>query len=166
MYKKFLAISSILVVLSLFLPASAFANGTTRESVSYYECAAPVALEKEWAPGVNYMMRNASYVSDILSASDDRLSGTLYGNEKVVIAHKDGSAVFQGTAMIVLPDDRGVWEGSWRGDGVFGENWELDIVFHGVAGEVKGLQAFITTTSDPTYWCANSTGEIVNPGGK
>lgn len=166
MYKKILAVSFILAVLSVTIAAPALAKGTTRTPVTYYECAVPGVIEKQWNPDGNFMMRNVSYVSDILAFSDDRLSGTLYGTEKVVISHKDGSAIFQGTATIVLPDDGGVWEGSWTGDGALGLHWQIKIVFHGVSGEVKGLKAFITTTSDDTYWCANSKGVIVNPGGK
>ena len=165
MNQKLLSIS-ILIALSLLMAAPAFAQGTTSTPVSYYECAAPVAIGKAWNPDGNFMMRDVLYESAILSYSDDRLSGTIYGTEDVVIAHKDGSAIFKGTARIVLPDDRGVWYGSWIGDGVFGVNWRFNAVLHGISGEVEGLKAFITTTSDPSYWCANSTGEIMNPGGK
>lgn len=162
--KIFVSLFLIIVLAAMTIPASA--NGTTDTPVSYSECAQLVGEYKQWSPDGNLQMRNVHYESGIFDSSDDRLSGILYGNEKVVFSHKNGKAIFQGTAKIVLPDGRGVWEGSWIGDGVLGVNWELDIVFHGKEGEVKGLKAFITTTSDPSYSCANSTGVIVNPGGK
>lgn len=162
--KLFVMLVVILVIAVMTIPASA--KGTTDTPVSYSECITPVGVPTQWLADGNMQMRNAYYVSDISDFSDDRLSGTLYGNEKVVIAHKDGRANFQGTAKIVLPDGRGVWDGSWVGEGVMGVNWEIYIVLHGKEGEVKGLKAFITTTSDETYWCADSTGLIVNPGGK
>ena len=165
--KKFVLLVVIIVIATMTIPV--FAKGTTDTEVSYSECIDTDSLdvEKEWSPGANVLqMRNAQYTSYIQTFSDDRLSGTIYGNEKVVIAHKDLRANFQGPITIVLPDGRGVWEGSWKGDGVMGVNWEIDIVLHGKEGEVKGLKAFLTTTSDPTYWCANSTGIIVNPGDK
>lgn len=164
--KKLLTISLTFVVLSLFIAAPAFAKGTTDTPVSYSECAAPTGVDKQWNPDGNFRMKNASYISGIFDSSDDRLSGTLFGNERVVFAHKNGRAIFQGTTTIVLPEGRGVWEGSWIGDGELGVFWEINAVLHGKEGEVKGLKAFITTTSDPSYWCADSTGLIVNPGGK
>jgi hypothetical protein len=166
MCKNKFSILLIFVVLSLIIAAPTSAKGTTRTPVTYFECATPVEIGKEWSPDGNFMMRNVSYISTINTFSDDRFSGTLYGIEKVVISHKNDKAIFQGTATIVLPDDRGVWEGSWIGDGELGVHWQINIVFHGVAGEVEGLKAFITTTSDESYWCANSAGEIVNPGGE
>ncbi len=164
--KRFVLLIVIVVIASMTIPA--FAKGTTDTEVSFYECIDPTTLdvEKQWFPDGSMQMRNARYTSNILSYSDDLLMGTLYGNEKVVISRKDGPANFQGTTRIVLPDNRGVWEGSWRGKGVLGSYWEIYAVLHGIEGEVEGLKAFITTTSDPSYWCANSTGIIVNPGDK
>ena len=164
--KIFVTLVVVVVIAAMTIPA--YANGTTDTPVSYSECIIGSYGEppKEWNPDGNLQMRNVYYISEIFDASDDRLSGTLYGNEKVVISLKDGRAIFQGTTMIVLPDDRGVWEGSWRGVGVLGDYWEIYVVLQGIDGEVEGLKAFITTTSDESYLCADSTGLIVNPGGK
>ena len=162
--KIFVLLVVTFVIAAMTIPA--YANGTTDTPVTYYGCASPIGEYEQWFPGGNIQMRNVHYISPILTSSDDRITGIEYGNEKVVIAHKDGSAIFQGTSRIELPDNRGVWEGSWVGDGVLGVNWEINVVLRGIEGEVEGLVAFITTTSDPSYWCANSTGVIVNPGGK
>lgn len=168
--KVFVLLFVIIVIAAMTIPA--FANGTTDTPVSYYECITTlVSVDKEWYPDGNVRMLNARYISEISDASDPRLSGIIYGNERVVFANSKLGymANFQGTVQIENP--YGTWKGSWRGDGVLGEYWEIDIVLHGIEGEVDGLQAFITTTSETEpgpnfYWCASSTGLIVNPGDK